>query len=429
MASASMIKQNAEYTFKYNMSFGRHGWLRLTPAYSVKLVDEILGLYDNSNLTVLDPFSGTGTTGLVAAKHGYNAVLNDINPFLVWFANQKTRNYTSVERKKILEAFKNIIENTDNYIHKSNWQPNIFKIDKWWNSETLNILSGIRASIAEIIGEPCSNSIYSLIWVAFCRIIIETSSASFSHVSMSFKGNPFKYEKEYILDLFSRIMEFIVNSTNDVIAGNISIINTDSKILQGVNNIDLVITSPPYPNRISYIRELRPYMYWLKFIESTTDSSEIDWNCIGGTWGAATSKLFSWKPEININFANLNETVDSIEKTNQKNSKLMSIYVHKYFYDIYTHINKLYSLLNNRADIYYIIGNSTFFNIDVDSDLLYKHIFEIAGFSNIQSKIIRKRNCNKKLYEYCILATKNGGTAHNRSVYAAPATQAWLPFG
>ena len=26
---------------------------------------------------------------------------------------------------------------------------------------------------------------------------------------------------------------------------------------------DLVITSPPYPNRMSYIRELRPYMYWL----------------------------------------------------------------------------------------------------------------------------------------------------------------------
>lgn len=36
------VQQNAQYTFKYNTSIGRHGWLRLTPAYSVRLVEEIL---------------------------------------------------------------------------------------------------------------------------------------------------------------------------------------------------------------------------------------------------------------------------------------------------------------------------------------------------------------------------------------------------
>jgi hypothetical protein len=36
------IEKRADYTFKYNTSLGRHGWLRLTPAYSVKLVREII---------------------------------------------------------------------------------------------------------------------------------------------------------------------------------------------------------------------------------------------------------------------------------------------------------------------------------------------------------------------------------------------------
>ena len=37
-----MVDQRADLTFKYNLKAGRHGWLRLTPAYSIKLVEKIL---------------------------------------------------------------------------------------------------------------------------------------------------------------------------------------------------------------------------------------------------------------------------------------------------------------------------------------------------------------------------------------------------
>ena len=30
------IRQRADYTHKFNAKMGQHGWLRLTPAYSVK---------------------------------------------------------------------------------------------------------------------------------------------------------------------------------------------------------------------------------------------------------------------------------------------------------------------------------------------------------------------------------------------------------
>jgi hypothetical protein len=185
--------------------------------------------------------------------------------------------------------------------------------------------------------------------------------------------------------------------------------------MEGVRNIDIVITSPPYPNRISYIRELRPYMYWLKYINNKNDSSNIDWDCIGGTWGAATSNLLTWKPKCKIDINYLQETVNLIEKTNMKNSELMSKYVYKYFNDMFCHIHNLYTVLNDTADVYYIVGNSTFFQVNVDSDILYKIIFEIAGFTNIESHIIRKRNCNKKLYEYCITAKKNCGITPDNS--------------
>ena len=64
-----------------------------------------------------------------------------------------------------------------------------------------------------------------------------------------------------------------------------------------IGKYDTVITSPPYPNRISYIRELRPYMYWLDYIETSEQASDLDLKAMGGTWGKATSLLSTWKSD------------------------------------------------------------------------------------------------------------------------------------
>lgn len=78
-----MISQRSDLTFKYNLKQGRHGWLRLTPAYSIKIVENLLERAGKPQL-VLDPFSGTGTTGLVCAERGIACNLVEINPFLAW---------------------------------------------------------------------------------------------------------------------------------------------------------------------------------------------------------------------------------------------------------------------------------------------------------------------------------------------------------
>jgi hypothetical protein len=406
LEAVEKIRQKSEYTFKHNKSLGRHGWLRLTPAYSVKLVEEILNNYENNELLVFDPFSGTGTTGIVAAEKGYNAISFDINPFLIWLANQKGKNYSEIEIKNIVSNFRKILANTIRYISKDNWIPDIFNINRWWDKNTLKLLSAIRASMVEIIGESRNSNEFSLIWIAFCRLIIETSSAAFNHVSMSFKDSPIEYEEDYLFNLFDNILEIILTSTKKKIIGDVKVMYGDSRLLAELTNIDLVITSPPYPNRISYIRELRPYMYWMKYIEKTSESGDIDWEAIGGTWGSATSKLITWEPDVAVNSKILSKTICDIESTGQKNSKLMSIYVHKYFHDINLHINNLYRHLNREAQAFYIIGNSSFFGVHVDSDILYKEMFERSGFSSVTSRIIRKRNCNKSLFEYCVSAVK-----------------------
>lgn len=401
MTHENNLQQNSFLTFKYNKNLKRHGWLRLTPAYSVKIVHDIL-LKNHTASNILDPFSGTGTTATVAAELGYRASAYDINPFLIWLGNIKCSSFSKKDISEIDLSIKKIITLPIN--NDTQWIPNIFNIERWWNKDTVNILSNIRSNIVNTIGEVHTSKKCGIIWIAFARLVIETSSAAFNHVSMSFKDNTKILTKNYIIQLFSKILHIIRNSLEDRMLGIGKIQYSNATIPYTTEEkFDLIITSPPYPNRMSYIRELRPYMYWLKFIDTAQSAGELDWEAIGGTWGIATSRLKNWAPQYNSS-KKLKTCVSKIAETSQKNSEILSKYIFKYFDDIDIHISNTTSILKKNAHINYILGNSNFFGINVDTEYFLIESLNKHNFSNITSEIIRKRNCKKNLFEYKISA-------------------------
>jgi DNA modification methylase len=398
-------KQKSEYTFKANRSLGRHGWLRLTPAYGVKLVEKLL-LCAEKGAIIVDPFSGTATTGLVAAQKGYEAITFDINPFLIWLGKVKCQNYSENHLSDIRIQVQKALAEYKALIKQEHWIPQIFNIERWWSAQTLKILAALRVALVNQFGEPRENNSYGLVWVAFCRLAIETSSAAFNHVSMSFNDKLTHFEIEYIEELFLSILNFILKTSEVKIFGNVKIIEMNACDINSLDKIkaDKIITSPPYPNRISYIRELRPYMYWTKFLSEAKEAGELDWLAVGGTWGIATSRLLSWQLQEETLPADVFSTVDRIKLSDGKNAQLLSIYVLKYFHDMHLHLSSLRSILQDKAELHYIVGNSTFFGKMVDTATLLSASMRLLGYSDIHSEIIRKRNCNKALYEYCISA-------------------------
>lgn len=98
------------------------------------------------------------------------------------------------------------------------------------------------------------------------------------------------------------------------------------------------------------------------------------------------------------------DVCSKIEYADNKNGKAMSLYVLKFFDDMFTHLSNLRNRLNPGAEINYILGNSSFYGNYVDTDGIIKNILSDLGYSDINSEIIRKRNCNKGLFEYKISA-------------------------
>src|ERR1044072_4865278 len=89
-------REQADLTLRYNVGAGRHGWLRSTPAYSLKVVERILDQSPDAR-RVYDPFSGTGTRAVSAASRGLSAVATELNPFLVWLGTVKWARYSEEE--------------------------------------------------------------------------------------------------------------------------------------------------------------------------------------------------------------------------------------------------------------------------------------------------------------------------------------------
>lgn len=405
------VRQRADLTFKHNISEERHGWLRLTPAYSVKIVERVLSGFQRS-LSVLDPFSGTATTPLVAATHGHSAVSVEVNPFLVWFGTAKVSHYDEPCILRAQEVGAEIHKIVELGSVEPVTPPKIANIGRWWDDNKLAYLCLVKAAIDLYKTEPAT--IQDLLKIAFCRTLIELSNAAFNHQSMSFKDKQKKNRQQELwsddmlgIDPFLENIGRVLRSAEENPAGVANVILGDSRSLEflGKERFDLLITSPPYPNRMSYIRELRPYMYWLDYLKEPREAGELDWQAIGGTWGIATSRLNDWqRNRINYCPDSLLSTIEKISKADSKSGPVLAKYVEKYFEDMWLHFKSVRGSMKPGAEVHFIVGNSKFYDYVVPVETIYADMLEKAGFEKARIEVIRKRNSKKELFEFDVTA-------------------------
>ena len=396
------LRQRADYTHKHNLKTGRHGWLRLTPAYSVKVVEELVDRAEKP-IRVYDPFCGTATTALSAAYHGHEGITTDINPFLVWLGRAKTKHYKASTIAETRHACTRAVKLVQSRTIKPAEAPPLHNIERWWSPQALDFLCALKAAIISTTEKD--SEVQNLLLVAFCRTLIALSNAAFNHQSMSFKD-----EGQTAFDLnidmggmYADDVRFVLNGAVDNPEGNANIILGDARdptsAVEGA--VNRVITSPPYANRMSYIRELRPYMYWLGFLVNGRDAGELDWTAIGGTWGMATSRLNEWeRPNDALKNPGLDTILDRVSHADNKNGRLLSTYIAKYFDDMWSHFRNLTKVLSAGADVHYIVGNSTFYGVLLPVEQLYAEMMRAVGFESVECRAIRKRNSKKELIEF-----------------------------
>jgi len=397
----NQTRMQPELTFKANMGLGRHGWLRLTPAYSARLVSQLIR--DDPRGPLLDPFAGTGTTVLSAAEYGVEAHGVDINPFLIWLCETKALNYGPTAIAEAARRFRYAATQAAQDIGSSPpWLPQMNNVEKWWSPDAFAWLGWIHAGLG--LAEDIQTETQRLLAVAFCQLMIACAHVSFGHQSMSLRQRPAALFDP--MDSLNGQVERVLSDARIPLPDSdrqffIGDSTSLSSALPGTK-YQRVVTSPPYANRVSYLRELRPYMIWLGFLSHPREAGELDWRAIGGTWGCATSNVAKWEPASRDDVDRVFDR-RAFEEIRQK-SDVLARYVLKYFVDAERHIVSVADMLSGGARVDYIVGNSKYYDTMVHTEELYARLFRQCGFERVSVHPVRKRSSKKELFEYRVEA-------------------------
>jgi site-specific DNA-methyltransferase (cytosine-N4-specific) len=233
--------------------------------YTVEMLEYYIKKYTKETHTILDPFVGSGTTLLAARWYGRKSVGFDINPVAYQISKVKTNTYSNKDYdkfKKFVEDitffFDTIDDQTFEIVHYNS-------IEHWFRKKVIFGLSAIRHCIKIYNKEEKMSDLY---YLAFSNVILPLSNQeSDTRYSAKNKGD---ISLDTILNLYLKKLNemFKMVILSEGLYKHSKVYLMDSNLIKNTlkkNSVDLLITSPPYPNTYDYYLYHKHRMLWLGY--------------------------------------------------------------------------------------------------------------------------------------------------------------------
>jgi len=405
-------------TFKGGVSESVHQWFRLTPSFGPDLVQKALCKMEYSyGGKVFDPFSGAGTTLIECQMNDIECYGTEINPLLYFVC--KTSTEWNLDLKVLLELKNKIVDLSSSIASSVNAEtiedsileiPQIHNPFRWWRRDVLKDTLSIKKAIYDVECEPKYKDFFML---ALAGVLVpHLSNVTLGRLQLHFIDR----SKDTIdaRDIYFTHLENMIKDLSRIIeGGNIEkpacIYNCDTtEHLEELENqkIKYVVTSPPYPNRYSYVWNTRPHLFMLDLFSTPKEASALDKETIGGTWGTATSIL--QKGTIEPEFDVLKKDVLPLVEEIREKDNLMANYVMKYFNLLAKQIVVMQDYLHDDCSLAYVVGCSRIKKVYIETDVLLANIIEglDLGFRISEIDRFRKRHSGVDLHESTVYAAR-----------------------
>lgn len=290
-----------------------------------QLAEVFLRKYFVKGQTVLDPFSGSGTTLIQANELGITAIGYDVSAFNVLLCRAKTAEY---DLKKMEKEVMNILTKVHDSTQIDQGQTNLF-------GEILNQLDLLDTDNTYLQTWFAPNSLKELLtyrhfietgdyeYQDLLKIILSRSARSArltTHFDLDFPKEPqrgpyychkhrrectptmsaYKFIRRYSLDTIKRLKQFDKLRTK----AKIFVCNEDSRKVN-FPKVDGVFTSPPYVGLIDY-HEQHAYAYHLLGLK---DRRELEIGPAANGSSKTSQKLY--QKDIALVFSNVAKSMDS----------------------------------------------------------------------------------------------------------------------
>jgi hypothetical protein len=240
---------------------------RLHPTTARRLIEGLSA----PGATVLDPFCGSGTV-LVEGRLADRKVQGvDANPLAIELSWLKTRGTTSDERAEILRAARAAAESADERRKRRAGATRRYGSEDvaLFEPHVLLELDGLRAALRTTPSETAARAlrlVLSSILVKVSRQPGDTSQARGERrLASGFTLRLFQSKADELVKRLAAFEALLPESRKRPVTAPIVRIG-DARQLEGIraSEIDLVVTSPPYPGTYDYVAHHAPRLRWLE---------------------------------------------------------------------------------------------------------------------------------------------------------------------
>lgn len=391
--------------FSENLKLPTHRWFNIKEGYSEELVNNLIKKYKIKKGLVIDPFLGSGTTAIAAAKNNLNFLGFEINPFLAFLASNKIMSNSFV----INENYFNEIISLK--LNKKAKRPKLTIIDKVFK-ENLECILTIKEFI-DTIPDKNNKNFYKLVFLcaleassyakkdgnglkypkhkktidfkeSFKNKYLEMKNDSKKFLQITGDNNIYNLDSRNIISLLKKKLKI---KTNDLL-GNHPI----SHIKKYVNKAKLAVFSPPYMNCFDYTEVYKIELWMGGFVKSYDDLKLIRADSLSSHLNKKYIENFNYfNPYVNY--------FTSILKNKYLWDKKIILMINEYFHDMENVMEGIYELLEDKGKCVIVVGNSAYASIAIPTDLLLAKIGEKIGFKKIKIEIARNLGTSSQQYK------------------------------
>lgn len=393
--------------FGDNMSLPVHRWYRYSAGFSADWVRWLVHerCNDLGTFSVLDPFSGVGTTLLACEAEGIQSWGFETHPFVHRIAAAKLRGIHAdlSQLRSMLEQFVNHVSALP--LVELNAIPPL--LSKCYTPEALSLLLTMRdLFLSEFDKKTPESELLWLMLTAILRVCSGAGTAQWQYVLPKKSKSGVQEPLVAFQVKASEILQDVEYARRNGWSARSAVLLTDARAPQDCSRVqvDAVVTSPPYPNNYDYADATRLEMtFWGEIngwgdlqdtvrkhlIRSCSQHAAADRLVLDDVLAEAV--LDPIRRDLSTACRTLAEVRET--KGGRKNYHTMAA---AYFRDLGLVLKSLRSLCRPGGFACFVIGDSAPYGVYLSVDSWLGELALAAGFKSYSFEKIRDRNIKWK---------------------------------
>lgn len=404
-----------------------HRWFSFKEGYSHGLLQRVLkdcSLTPTDSLTLLDPFSGSGTTAVSALDLKRNGSVRKLaftglecNPFLHLLSSAKLQYAKRGRGAQFLRFAGTVAALAKKSVSSSSPIPALstFHKPEYFNQDALNGLLTIRDAI-QVVAERTSDRSAEALALVCLAAAIEPSSGLRRDGRTLRRSTP--KVRASPLEEFLRVAHMIEEDNfPSAIDAETTVEFADARkgdLYPADGSVDAAIFSPPYPNNIDYTEVYKLENWLLGFINSSEQFSDQRRTTLRSHGSLRWTDLYHYSSSPGASQIDelIQPLLDAVpaDRYRQAREQLVRGYVDD-MWRVFVHTRRS---LRRQGLMACVVGNSLHgrgdMQLPIASDLLLARIAELLGFEILNIEVARsptrRRTESNHIRESVIFARK-----------------------